>query len=293
MSLLIFLMKTSIFSRISVLFVFGSVLLLGPSILPSFARATVPPVADIVVTSPVVSAEYHAGDEVMITWSTVTSAGNIGAVNLDYSTDGGVTYSEIAHMVRDGGSYVWQAPAITEQSVIVRVQATDLISVLAEDISDAFSIGTTTVFVPGEEDVYYGVALGDGAYIKVEDDPTVYVIAADTEGNVVRRVFANEQVFSTWEEDFAGVETVSEDVLSRIPLVGLALPKAGVSLIAFQSIPGVYVLEGENTIRLVSSEVLAQSLYGTSWKKQLITLPSTMYHAFVEGEGISRVSDVR
>ncbi|MFH1901555.1 MAG: Ser-Thr-rich GPI-anchored membrane family protein [Candidatus Omnitrophota bacterium] len=87
----------------------------------------------LAVTSPNTAVVWDVGDAHDITW---TSAGTMGAVKLEYSADGGASWTTIIASTANTGTYAWTvADAITTQA---RVRVSDAVvgHPVAYDISD-------------------------------------------------------------------------------------------------------------------------------------------------------------
>ncbi|MEK7632199.1 MAG: hypothetical protein AAB473_00215 [Patescibacteria group bacterium] len=248
----------------------------------------------IAFTAPAASAAYAAGDAVNIVWSTSAGTGTVGAVNLSYSTDGGLTFTTIVTATANDGSYTWDAPSISAQSVTIRAQATDLLTVLATATSNAFSIGTE---VSGDdtstpaEDVDTGATstslLPTGTYMKGESWATVYYIDGTT-----RRPFLDSQTFFTYASNFDAVIETSDDYLMNYTIGTPMVPKAGTVLVKIQSVNNVYVLGEDGELRWITSESIAQGLYGSNWADYVIDVPVTAWGHFTIGDDITSENDI-
>jgi len=93
-----------------------------------------PPQVDLL--SPVGGEEWYEGSEQEIEWETVSGSYLIDDINLDYSTDDGITWTTIAEGVSDSGSYTWQVPDKPDTTVLVRAEVVDEAGYSREDISD-------------------------------------------------------------------------------------------------------------------------------------------------------------
>lgn len=270
----------------------------------SSSTVTVPLTYDIQISMPEAADIYMAGDEIAIQWSTAAGTGSVSAVNLDYSVDGGANWISIVSATTNDGAYTWTAPNITEQNVTVRAQATDLVTVLATDDSDAFSIGTNDDEAETTEDDEAEVTedaddsttedddsttnlLPEGTYMKGESWSTVYYIDADG----TRRPFLDSQTFYTYVDNFDGVVDVSDDYLSNFTIGAPMLPKAGTVLVKIQSVEKVYALGEEGELHWITSESLATSLYGSTWADYVIDVPVTAWSHFTIGDDIASTSD--
>ncbi|HBD05536.1 TPA: hypothetical protein DCZ32_03700 [Candidatus Uhrbacteria bacterium] len=92
-----------------------------------------PLASSITLLTPNGTEEYIQGDVVNVVWS---SNSNVPFVNLYYSTDFGNTYITIASNVSGTGGYSWTVPKISADRVLMKIEASDLVTVLASDLSD-------------------------------------------------------------------------------------------------------------------------------------------------------------
>ncbi|MEK9155462.1 MAG: hypothetical protein AAB839_02320, partial [Patescibacteria group bacterium] len=201
------------------------------------------------------------------------------------------------------GSYAWTAPNISQQNVSIRAQATDLVTVLDSDTSDAFSIGTNdTVDTDEDTDTSEdgdtsgttdGEAnlLPEGTFMRSTSWSTVYYIGADG----TRRPFLDAQTFFTYADNFDGVIEVTDDYLANYMIGAPMLAKAGTVLVKVQSLNEVYAvvdMDGVLTLRWIMTEDLARSMYGTMWADYVIDVPVTAWPHFELGEDIDSAGDI-
>ena len=224
-----------------------------------------------------------------------TSSNNFSFVDLFYSMDDGDTYTIFADNADNNGLYRWNIPTDLDGSLVIKIEATDLVSVLATD---------TIVIAPEEdgeaddvtedEEVVEAMPAWDvpgvepGDVIRGESMSAVYFITEDYQ----RRVFISEQVFFTWHEDFDNVKVIADSDLGAFALGGLMLPKAGVVLVKIQSDPRVYALgEGEDVfsplLHEIASEEDAEMLWGTDWSGYVIDVEPTFIAGFDTGEVVN------
>lgn len=256
----------------------------------------VAPTYNVAVSAPVATAVYMPGDDVQIAWST-GGTGMISAINLAYSTDGGLTWTSIATGTNNDSAYTWTAPDLSAQSVTIRVEGTDLVTVLATDDSDAFSIGTgddesgatedTGDESTTDDETEVATLLPEGTFIKGASWSTVYYVDADG----TRRPFLDSQTFYSYADNFDGVVDVSDDYLSNFTIGTPMLPKAGTVLVKIQSVDKVYALGEEGELHWVTSESLATSLYGSSWADYVIDVPVTAWSHFTISDDITSTGD--
>ncbi len=101
----------------------------------------------VTVTSPNGGENWNTGEAHNITWTLASSVTN---VNIDYSTDGGGSWTAVAANAVNSGSYAWTVPATTSSACLMRVSAAE--NAGNNDFSDrVFSISsssTETVTAP-------------------------------------------------------------------------------------------------------------------------------------------------
>ena len=72
----------------------------------------------IAVTAPKGAESWHVGFKYDITWLT---AGKVGNVKIEYSTDTGATWIEIVASTKNDGSYTWTIPDTVSETCLVRI----------------------------------------------------------------------------------------------------------------------------------------------------------------------------
>lgn len=272
---------------------------------------------DIDVTSPNGGEELTPGSTHDITWSSSSSTTSMAFVNINFSyTMDGSTYQEtIVEGTANDSSYSWTVPDIDTDSASIQIVGTDLVEALATDSSDDYftigspdtssddsddegtdeevtapSSGTTGMSpVTGEEEEISAVAYGD--YIRSSYFDTVYYVDMDDNGDLVRRPFMDAQTFMTWQNDWDDVETVTDATLPTIALGNPMLPKAGVVLVKIQSDARVFAIEGDGTIRWITTEDVAIAIYGADWADYVIDVAATLFPRFTEGDDLDGVEN--
>ncbi len=105
----------------------------------------------VTVTSPNGGESWAAGSIHNITWTATDDVG-VTAVDLYYSTDGGLTFTLIAAGVANTGSYAWTVPNAATTNAFVKVVAHDGSGNTGQDLSNAAF--TITAPVGNPNDVY-------------------------------------------------------------------------------------------------------------------------------------------
>jgi len=118
--------------------------------------------------------------------------------------------------------------------------------------------------------------------IRSETFSTVYYCGRD--GG--RYVFQNEDSFFSWYDDFDDVEVVSDETLASVPLKGIVTYRPGTFLVKIVSIPKVYALARNGTLRWVPSESHAEELFGSDWAENVRDIPDTFFSRYQVGKDI-------
>jgi hypothetical protein len=90
------------------------------------------PTATLTLTSPNGGEDWDAGTTRQITWS---STGSIAAVKLEYSTNGGGSWTIIDNSTGNDGLFDWNVPAVESNNAVVRVS--DAANAATFDVSNA------------------------------------------------------------------------------------------------------------------------------------------------------------
>lgn len=134
---------------------------------------------------------------------------------------------------------------------------------------------------PAEELLY-----SSGDLIKGESGLSVYYYGSDGK----RYVFPNEKTYKTWYSDFDSVIEISDTELGTIPIGGNVTYKPGVKMVKITTDPKVYVVAGGGVLRWVSTETIAEKLYGVGWASQIHDIPDAFFVNYTVGEPITSSS---
>ncbi len=118
--------------------------------------------------------------------------------------------------------------------------------------------------------------------IKTEDSNTVYWYS---DGK--RYVFPNEKTYKTWFDDYSGVNEISKERLSQIPLAENITYRPASRLVKIQTDPNVYVVGPNSYLHLLTDEDVARQLYGKDWNTLVDDLPITLFTNYKFGDPIS------
>ena len=119
--------------------------------------------------------------------------------------------------------------------------------------------------------------------IKILSSDAVYYCGADGK----RYVFPNLNTYRTWYDDFNEVVEISPEQLAAIPLGGNVTYKPGSRMIKIQTDPKVYAVDRGGVLRWVTSDQIAQSMYGSSWANQIDDLSDAFFINYRLGQPIT------
>ena len=113
------------------------------------------------------------------------------------------------------------------------------------------------------------VKLPDDGNPYTQSDTTVYYYGRDCQ----RHSFPNADVYFSWYPNFDGVQTVSPDVLSQMPLGKNVTFRPGKSLVKMYGSNRVYLVTHGGMLRWVPNESYGDSMFGyvlgSNWKYQV------------------------
>lgn len=244
-----------------------------------------------------------------------SSFSNYGSSCVDLSAPGenfyGISYNDPAIGLVDAYGNSWSgtsmaAPVVSGTVALILSHYPDITPanirnilklsvdpvVLTQELSGKMGAGRVNVARALEyASIYASVnksSVSQTSYITGITFPAVYAVDA----NENRLAFADALTYFTYESSFIQVEVIDDVRLSDYPLSGIVLPKAGVVLVKIQSDPRVYALE-ENPanaftpiLREITSEEIAQSMYGTNWADYVIDISPSFFTKFTTGAKI-------
>ncbi|MBS3782444.1 MAG: S8 family serine peptidase, partial [Candidatus Thermoplasmatota archaeon] len=94
----------------------------------------------IELTNPKEGETWYSGGKEDITWETERGDGSLEDVDLEYSSDGGASWSSIAQGVEDDGVYTWTVPEISSSEAKIRATVYDSNDLSDENVSGLFTI---------------------------------------------------------------------------------------------------------------------------------------------------------
>ncbi len=125
--------------------------------------------------------------------------------------------------------------------------------------------------------------LTTGSLIKLADRTTVYMIGADEK----RHAFPNSTVYESWfyGENFSTVVEVDAEIMASYALGDNMTMRPG-SLVKIQTDPKVYAVEPDATLRWITTEALAEDLYGEDWNQAIVDVADTFWLNYTVGNAI-------
>lgn len=139
-------------------------------------------------------------------------------------------------------------------------------------------------------------APGPGSLIKLAcpagatvDNPCKAVYYYGSDGK--RHAFPNDKVYFTWYANFSTVQTVSSSFLSSIPLGSNVTYRPGAKLVKFQTDDRTYAVALGGTLRWVTTEQVATSLYGSNWNTKIDDISDAYFTNYRFGAQIASTAD--
>lgn len=126
-----------------------------------------------------------------------------------------------------------------------------------------------------------------GDLIKGESFTAVYYMGLDG----FRYVFTNDKNYFTWYPDFDDVTTITDQELATIQIGGNVTYKPGVKMVKITSDEDTYAVAAGGTLRHVSSEAIATSLYGANWNTKIDDIADGFFSNYVMGDPILAAAD--
>jgi hypothetical protein len=98
--------------------------------------------------------------------------------------------------------------------------------------------------------------------------------------------------YFTWYPDFSPVKTISQALLDTISFGNNVTYRPGNKLVKFPYSPKVYAIEKNGLLRHITSEAIAESLYGPDWYRpeNLDTIPESFEANYTSGTPITSSS---
>jgi len=106
-----------------------------------------------------------------------------------------------------------------------------------------------------------------------------------------RYVFPNEKTYRSWFVDFTGVVTVTDAELAAMPLGGNVTYRPGIRMVKIQTDPKVYAVAPGGVLRHVTTEALAEDLYGQYWSAAIDDLSDAFFVNYRIGDPLNSVNE--
>jgi hypothetical protein len=117
--------------------------------------------------------------------------------------------------------------------------------------------------------------------------PAVYYYATDGK----RYAFPNARTYASWFTDFSGVTTVTDAELAAMPLGGNVTYRPGIRMVKIQSDPKVYAVDKNGALRWVTTESIAEDLYGQYWNTAVDDVSDAFFTNYRVGAPVSALGD--
>lgn len=127
--------------------------------------------------------------------------------------------------------------------------------------------------------------LNAGDLIKGSTSSHVYYYGNDGK----RHGFPNEIVYYTYYNDFSNVKIIGDAQLSSFQLGHNIRLRPGTWLVKITSDPRVYAIEPGGVLRWITTENIAQKLYGPDWNKKIIDIDVGFFVDYSMGTPITTV----
>jgi hypothetical protein len=125
-------------------------------------------------------------------------------------------------------------------------------------------------------------AAPNGSLVK---NPTTSAVYYLLDGK--RYAFPNERVFFSWYSNFDSVLVVSESELASYQLAGNVTYRPGLKLVKIQTDPKVYAVSRYGVLRWITTEGIANSLFGSDWNKKVDDVADTFFTNYEAGTSVS------
>jgi M6 family metalloprotease-like protein len=122
-----------------------------------------------------------------------------------------------------------------------------------------------------------------GDLVKSASLPAVYYVSADNK----RLTFPDEATYFSWYADFSQVQTIPDADLAALPLAGVATVRPGTGLVKTSLSPKVYAVGHGGILCWITTEALAQMIFGADWAKKIVTVPDEFLTAYKAGIDIT------
>jgi hypothetical protein len=105
--------------------------------------------------------------------------------------------------------------------------------------------------------------------------------------NGKRFVFPNEKTYKTWFSDFSSVVTITDAELAAIQIGGNIVYRPGTRLVKITTDPKVYAVSAHGTLHWITSEAIANQLYGATWNQMIDDVSDAFFTNYTYGADIT------
>ena len=121
--------------------------------------------------------------------------------------------------------------------------------------------------------------------VKIAESPVVYLV-----DGINRWTFTNEDAFFSWFKNWDEVKTVSPTYLTRFRDRGPAALSPGARIKSLSD-ARVYIIGHDNKLHWIVNERVAYDVYGPSWNKSIIDVPTVTLVSYQLGSTVEAVED--
>ncbi|PIR73959.1 MAG: hypothetical protein COU35_04865 [Candidatus Magasanikbacteria bacterium CG10_big_fil_rev_8_21_14_0_10_47_10] len=122
-----------------------------------------------------------------------------------------------------------------------------------------------------------------GSLLKTADDGAIYYCGRDGK----KHAFPHSKVFFTWYSDYTAVQVVANSILHAIPIGSPVTYKPGVRMLKLPSDSKTYAISGGGVLHWITTEIIAQQLYGAAWNKLIDDVNEIFFSDYVIGDPIT------
>jgi hypothetical protein len=188
--------------------------------------------------------------------------------------------SVIASIMSGGKSILLVGGTVSGSSVIVVCPSSaydnQCVNLYAENVAPSSSVSSSAAtFTPVAGDL-----------IKASTAAVYYL---GTDGK--RYVFPNEKTYKTWYPDFSSVKTITDSQLAGYAIGGNVTYKPSSKMVKITTDPKVYAVDAHGTLRWITSESVAQALYGASWAAMVDDVADSFFTNYSIGTPIYSSAD--
>ncbi len=105
--------------------------------------------------------------------------------------------------------------------------------------------------------------------------------------NGKRYVFPNEKTYKTWFNDFSSVVTITDAELAAVQIGGNIVYRPGTRLVKITTDPKVYAVSAHGTLHWITSETIANQLYGATWNQMIDDVSDAFFTNYTYGADIT------